>query len=54
MAAAAAAGVVAVAMEAASLLRGTIVNRTYGKHKTLNISLFLLAIFGPIYYGPPS
>ena len=36
------------------LLRGTIVKRTYGTH-TKNIYLrILLAIFGPIYYGPPS
>ena len=35
------------------LLRGTIVNRTYGTHKNLNISLFLLTIFGPVNYGPP-
>ena len=35
------------------LLRGTILNRTYGLHKNLYISLFLLTIFGPIYYGPP-
>ena len=35
------------------LLRGTIVNRTYGVHKKLHIYLFLLTIFGPIYYGPP-
>jgi len=35
------------------ILRGTIVNRTYGKHKNLYICLFLLTIFGPIYYGPP-
>ena len=38
------------------LLRGTILNtgRTYGKHKKkLDIDLFLLTIFGPIYYGPP-
>ena len=35
------------------LLRGTIVNRTYGTHKTLYISLLLLTIFGPIYYGSP-
>ena len=34
------------------LLRGTLVNRTYGKHKNLNIYLFLLTLFGPIYYGP--
>ena len=32
-------------------LQGTIVNRTYGTHKNLAISLFLLTIFGPIYYG---
>ena len=35
------------------LLRGTIVNRTYGIHKNLYISLFLLRIFGPVNYGPP-
>ena len=35
------------------LLRGTIVNRTYGKHKSLYVNLFLPTIFGPIYYGPP-
>ena len=35
------------------LLRGTIVSRTYGTQKNLYISLFLLAIFGPIYYDPP-
>ena len=35
------------------VLRGTIVNRTYGTHKNLYIYLFLLTIFGPIYYGPP-
>ena len=29
------------------------VNRAYGIHKNLYISLFLLAIFGPINYGPP-
>ena len=34
-------------------LQGTIVNRTYGIHKNLYIYLFLRAIFGPIYYGPP-
>ena len=34
-------------------IRGTIVNRTYGSHKNLHISLFLLPIFGPIYYAPP-
>ena len=32
---------------------GTIVNRTYGTYKNLYISLFLLTIFGPIYYRPP-
>ena len=31
------------------LLRGTIVNRTYGTHKDLYIALFLLTIFGPVY-----
>ena len=35
------------------LLRGTIINRTYGSHKNLYIPLFLLTIFGPINYGPP-
>ena len=35
------------------LLRGAIVNRTYGIHKTLYISPFLLTTFGPINYGPP-
>ena len=35
------------------LLRGTILNRTYCTHKNLYISIFLLTIFGPIYYGPP-
>ena len=35
------------------LLRGTIVNRTYGIHKHLYIRPFLLTIFGPINYGPP-
>ena len=38
----------------AQLLRGGIVNRTYGRHKNLYIFLFLLKIFGPIYYVPPS
>ena len=32
---------------------GPILNRTYGTHKSLYISLVLLTIFGPIYYGPP-
>ena len=35
------------------LLRGAIVNRTYGIYKNLYISPFLLTIFGPINYGPP-
>ena len=35
------------------LLRGTIVNRTYGTHKNLYIYPCLLPLFGPIYYGPP-
>ena len=34
------------------LLRGTIVNRTYGTHKNLYISLFLPTICGHIYYVP--
>ena len=34
-------------------LRGTILNRTYGKHEKLRIYLFLLAVFGPIYSGAP-
>ena len=37
----------------AQLLRGTIINRTYGIHKNLYIHLVLLTIFGTIYYGPP-
>ena len=36
-----------------ALLRGTIVNRTYGTHKNLYVPLFLLTIFGPINYSPP-
>ena len=35
------------------LLRGTLVNRTYGMHEDLYISPFLQTIFGPINYGPP-
>ena len=35
------------------LLRGTIVDRTYGMHKNLYILPLLLTIFGPINYGPP-
>ena len=36
-----------------ALLRGTIVNRTYGVNKNLYIQPFLLTIFGPINYGAP-
>ena len=35
------------------LLRGGMVNRTYGTHKNLYISFFLPTVFGPINYGPP-
>ena len=35
------------------ILRGAIVNRTYGLHKNLYVQQFLLAIFGPVNYGPP-
>ena len=35
-----------------TVLRGTTLNRTYGTHKNLYISLILLAVCGPIYYGP--
>ena len=35
------------------LLRGAIVDRTYGAHKNLCIYFFLPTMFGPIYYGPP-
>ena len=35
------------------LLRGAILNRTYGKHKNLYMLPFLRTKFGPIYYGPP-
>ena len=34
------------------LLRGNIVNRTYGIHKNLYVNPFLLTIFGPVNYGP--
>ena len=37
----------------AAVLRGALLNRTYGKHKHLYISLFLLTIFGPIYLKSP-
>ena len=36
-----------------SLLRGAIVNRTYGTYKNLYISPFLLTRYGHIYYAPP-
>ena len=32
---------------------GTMLNKTYGTHKNLYFSLFLLAIFGPIHCGTP-
>ena len=35
------------------LLRGTAVNRTCGTHKNVCISVVLLLVLGPIYYGPP-
>ena len=35
------------------LLRGTILKKTYGTHKSLHISIFFPTIFGPIYYAPP-
>ena len=35
------------------VLRGAIVNRTYGIHKNLYIQPFLPTLFGPINYGPP-
>ena len=38
----------------ANYFGGAIVNRTYGTHKHLYIFLFLVTIFGPISYGPPS
>ena len=34
------------------LFRGGVLNRTYGTHKNLYISLFILPLFGPLYYGP--
>ena len=36
-----------------TLVRGTIVNRTYGTSKNLCSYLFLVTIGGPVYYGPP-
>ena len=38
---------------ATKLLRGTMSSRTYGRHKTLYITLLLPTIFGPINYAPP-
>ena len=35
------------------ILRGTIVNRTYGIQQNLYIQPFLRTIFGPTNYGPP-
>ena len=35
------------------LLPGAILNRTYGTHRNLKMSLFLLTLFGPIYHDPP-
>ena len=35
------------------VLRGTLVNRTYGGDKNLYVHVFLRTIFGPIYYRPP-
>ena len=37
----------------AVLLRGALVNRTYGVHKNPYISPFLPTIFGPVNYAPP-
>ena len=39
-----------------NILRGTVLNRTYGTHKNLPgiyIYLLFVAVCGPIYYGPP-
>ena len=41
------------AFDARELLPVTILNRTYGTHKNLYISLFLLAIFGPYLLWSP-
>ena len=35
------------------LLRGTILNRTYGPYKNVYVLIFLPTIVGPIYYVPP-
>ena len=40
-------------MTPALLLRGTILDKTYGTDKNLYILLFYYQKFGPIYYGPP-
>ena len=49
---AAEASVVAVVFRR-GLLRGPLLNRTYGTHKNLYISGVCPTIFGPICYGPP-
>ena len=36
-----------------TLLRGTIVYRTYATHKNQYTYLFLLTVLDPTYYGPP-
>ena len=36
-----------------TLLRGTILNRTYGTHKNTYISVILSTTCGPINYDPP-
>ena len=43
---------IVLAIRLSTVIRGTILNRTHGTDKNLYISLFLLTIFGPIYYGP--
>ena len=35
------------------VIRGTLVNRTYGIYKNLYIYPFLLTVFGPVNYSPP-
>ena len=45
--------VVVVLLLVLKVLRGAIFNRTYGTHKDLHISLFLLTIFGPILLWSP-
>lgn len=34
-------------------VRGGVVDKTHGTHKSLHIYLFLQREFGPIYYTPP-